>query len=124
VVVGDNPADPLDPLGEPLDALLKALREAVVNAARHSGEPEVSVYVEVAGGQVEAFVRDRGRGFVPEAVDPDRRGIADSIVGRMHRHGGSAHVRSRPGEGTEVALHLALDRRDRRPRRDPEAAGR
>jgi signal transduction histidine kinase/phage shock protein PspC (stress-responsive transcriptional regulator) len=124
VVVGDNPADPLDPLDEPLDALLKALREAVVNAARHSGEPEVSVYVEVAGGQVEAFVRDRGRGFVPEAVDPDRRGISDSIVGRMHRHGGSAHVRSRPGEGTEVALHLALDRRDRRPRRDPEAAGR
>jgi signal transduction histidine kinase len=109
VVVGDHPFD------ERLEALVAALREAAVNAARHSGEPEVSVYVELADGEVEAYVRDRGKGFDRAVVDRDRRGIADSIIGRMARHGGSAKVRSTPGEGTEVMLHMPLDR-DRKER--------
>jgi hypothetical protein len=39
-------------------------------------------------------------------VNGDRRGIAQSIVGRMERHGGRAAVHSAPGEGTEVAFEL------------------
>jgi signal transduction histidine kinase len=101
VLVGDCPIDP------GIAALVKAVREAVVNAARHSGESEVSVYVEIEGGRVEAFVRDRGRGFDPGAVDGDRQGITQSIVRRMARHGGRAEVRSAPGEGTEVSLEMA-----------------
>ena len=42
----------------------------------------------------------------PEAVPADRRGVRESIVGRMERHGGHAHGRSTPGEGTEVELTL------------------
>lgn len=52
------------------------------------------------------FVRDRGAGFDPEAIAEDRRGIAESIHGRMQRHGGTAVVRSVPGEGTEVELSV------------------
>jgi signal transduction histidine kinase len=104
VVVGDCPLD------EHVDALVAALREAVLNAARHSGAGEVSVYAEVVGdARIEAFVRDRGRGFDPEAVNGDRRGITHSIVRRMARHGGRAHVHSAPDEGTEVTFELALD---------------
>jgi signal transduction histidine kinase len=103
VVVGDCPLD------EHVDALVAAVREAVLNAARHSGADEVSVYAEVAGGRVEAFVRDRGRGFDPAAVNGDRRGITHSIVRRMARHGGRAHVNSAPGEGTEVTFELGLE---------------
>ena len=40
------------------------------------------------------------------AVPADRRGIAESIVLRMERHGGTAEIRSRPGAGTEVVLRL------------------
>jgi signal transduction histidine kinase/phage shock protein PspC (stress-responsive transcriptional regulator) len=103
VVVGDCPLD------EHVEAMVAAMREAVLNAAKHSGEPEVSVYAEVVGGRVEAFVRDRGRGFDTSrvaGVNGDRRGIAQSIVGRMARHGGRAAVHSAPGEGTEVAFEL------------------
>jgi phage shock protein PspC (stress-responsive transcriptional regulator)/signal transduction histidine kinase len=107
VVVGDLPYD------EQLDALVAALREAAVNAAKHSGEAEVSVYVEAVDGEVEAFVRDRGKGFERSTVDGDRRGIADSIIGRMARHGGSAKVRSTPGEGTEVVLRMVLAAKER-----------
>lgn len=100
VLVGDCPVDP------GVAALVQAVREAVVNAAKHSGESAVSVYVEVDRGRVEAFVRDRGRGFDPDAVDGDRRGITHSIVARMARHGGRAQVHSAPGDGTEVTIQV------------------
>jgi phage shock protein PspC (stress-responsive transcriptional regulator)/signal transduction histidine kinase len=100
VTVGDRTVD------FRVEALLRAVREAVVNAAKHSGAAEVSVYVEADGDRIEAFVRDRGSGFDPQATPADRRGIADSIVGRMRRHGGRAEVNSAPGEGTEVTFEL------------------
>ena len=91
-------------LDDRLGALLLAAREAISNAQRHSGADRVSVYCEVGASEVAVFVRDRGRGFDRAAVAPDRRGIAESIEGRMTRHGGRATVRSTPGAGTEVEL--------------------
>jgi signal transduction histidine kinase len=52
------------------------------------------------------FVRDRGKGFDPEQVSTDRHGLADSIRGRMDRHGGKVRLRTSPGEGTEVQLEM------------------
>jgi len=89
---------------EGMEPLLQAAREAIVNAAKHSGAPVISVYLEVESERVTVFVRDRGRGFDASSIDDDRRGIANSIVGRMERAGGRAAVRSRPAEGTEVEL--------------------
>ena len=100
IVVGDADLD------DRVSALVAAVGEATLNAARHSGATEVSVYVEVEEDAVSAFVRDLGTGFDPDAVAADRRGIADSIVGRLERHGGSATITSRPGGGTEVAMRL------------------
>ncbi|MGA8045532.1 MAG: PspC domain-containing protein [Dermatophilaceae bacterium] len=96
VVTGDRP---LDDGGR---ALVRALREALANAVRH-GSPPVSAYVEIGPTAVEAFVRDHGCGFDPDAVPPDRLGVRESILGRMSRHGGTADVRRRE-PGTEVIL--------------------
>lgn len=98
VCVGDLPLD--DRTG----ALAAAAGEAIVNAAKHSGTPEVAVYVEVTDAAVELFVRDRGVGFDLESVPADRWGVRHSIMERMERHGGTAEVRSVPGGGTEVRL--------------------
>jgi signal transduction histidine kinase len=98
VIVGDCE------LTEGLHALLAAGREATVNAAKWSGAPNVSLFVEVEPSQVSVFVRDRGKGFDPDAVSQDRRGIAESIRARMARHGGRATILSAPGQGTEVEL--------------------
>jgi signal transduction histidine kinase len=100
VVVGDAPVD------EELAALGAATREALVNAAKHSGEPSADLYTEVTADQVSVFVRDRGKGFDPGTVPDDRRGLRDSVHGRLARLGGSALIRSTPGEGTEVELVL------------------
>ena len=101
VVVGDCA------LEQPLPALVQASREAMVNAAKHAGVAEVSVYAEVEPGQVHVFIRDRGVGFDPAAIAADRHGLADSIRGRMQRHGGTVTLRTAPGEGTEVQLAIA-----------------
>jgi signal transduction histidine kinase len=100
VVVGDCDLD------EPLVALLAAAREAIVNAGKHSGVGEVSVYAEVETDRVEVYVRDRGAGFDVNSVPDDRHGLADSIQGRMKRNGGRVHVRTAPGSGTEVQLEM------------------
>lgn len=94
-------------LAEDIQAMVRAAREALVNAARHSGVEAVSLYAEVEGDRVSVFVRDRGRGFDPGHVDPDRHGIAGSIRDRMARHGGCATIISAPGEGAEVRLELS-----------------
>jgi len=106
VTVGDCELD------DNLEALLAAAREATVNAAKWSGASTVALFAEVEPSEVVLFVRDRGRGFDPEAVPSDRKGLAESIHARMERRGGSATVRSAPGEGTEVSLTM------------PRAAGR
>ena len=66
--------------------------EAISNAAKHSGAPLISVYVEIENGVVTAYVRDEGSGFDLAAVPADRRGIAHSISGRIQRHGGTVTI--------------------------------
>ncbi len=100
VVVGDAPVD------DALAGLGAATREALVNAAKHSGATGADLYTEVTPDRVSVFVRDRGKGFDPATVSDDRRGLRDSVHGRLTRLGGTVEIRSAPGEGTEVELVL------------------
>jgi signal transduction histidine kinase len=100
IVVGD------EPLEARLEALVPAAREAMTNAAKFAGSDHVDLYAEIGPERVEVFVRDRGRGFELDAIPEDRRGVRDSIVGRVERHGGHVAIRSAPGEGTEVELAM------------------
>jgi signal transduction histidine kinase len=97
-------------LDDTISQLVLAAREAMTNAAKFSGADEISVYAEASATQVAIFVRDRGTGFDRASVAPDRRGISESIEGRMTRAGGSANITSSPGEGTEVELTLPRER--------------
>jgi signal transduction histidine kinase/phage shock protein PspC (stress-responsive transcriptional regulator) len=100
VTVGDCDFDEL------LRPVVNATGEAVTNAAKHAGTGKVDVYAEITDAAVDVFVRDRGHGFDPESIGTDRYGVRHSIIDRMQRHGGSSEIRSTPGEGTEVRLHL------------------
>ena len=101
VTVGDCELD------DNLNAMLAAAREATVNAAKWSGASVISLFAEVEPGEVSLVVRDRGKGFDPEAVPADRKGLAESVHGRMTRRGGTATVTSALGEGTKVTLKMA-----------------
>lgn len=85
-------------------ALVAASREAMMNAAKHA-EGKISVYLECNKELVEIFIRDRGSGFDVEAIEEDRHGVRESIIGRMERAGGKAVIRSSE-TGTEVALSM------------------
>jgi signal transduction histidine kinase len=111
ITVGDCELD------DNLDAVLAAAREATVNAAKWSGAQVVSLFAEVEPAEVSLFVRDRGCGFDPAAVPGDRKGLAESVRARVTRRGGSATVRSVPGEGTEVSLHMPRRAAERQPSR-------
>ena len=101
VVVGDAPLD------ERTEALVAATREALTNAAKFAADGgPVRLYAEIENGGAHVFVDDRGPGFDPDSIPKDRRGVRESIIGRMKRFGGRAEIRSEPGDGTEVELTI------------------
>ena len=102
VVVGDVA------MNDRLGVIVDAAAEAITNAARHSGAASIAVYCEIGPDAVNLYVRDEGRGFDRAKVPNDRRGISESIIGRMERAGGAATVTSEPAEGTEVHLRLPI----------------
>ncbi|HVT63668.1 MAG TPA: PspC domain-containing protein [Mycobacteriales bacterium] len=102
VIVGDLPAT------TEVEAIVQAMREAAVNAAKHSGLRTFSIYVEVGADELTVYVRDRGKGFQVGAIPADRYGVRESLIARMERHGGQTTIRSTKRTGTEVRLSLPL----------------
>lgn len=105
VIVGDVAPDD-DLTAEAATAVLGATREALVNAAKHAQVDSVSLFAEVEPHQISVFVRDRGVGFDPDAVPEDRQGLAKSVRARIERRGGRTVVKSSPGKGTEIRIHM------------------
>jgi signal transduction histidine kinase len=105
VAVGDAP------LNEAGEAAVAAAREAMLNASKFGGGSPVDVYAEGDERHIQIFVRDRGPGFDPVSIPDDRRGVRESIIGRMERNGGRAAIRSAEGGGTEVELTLESEDR-------------
>ncbi|MBB1030191.1 histidine kinase, partial [Dietzia sp. SLG310A2-38A2] len=103
VVGGDGPG------GDAEKAVLGAVREALVNVAKHAGVDTADVFVENDGQVLSAFVRDRGCGFDPDDVGDDRHGLSQSIRHRVESRGGSVTVRSTLGRGTEIGIEMPLE---------------
>jgi signal transduction histidine kinase len=91
---------------EPVGALVAAASEATVNAAKWSGVTVISLFAEVEADVASVVVRDRGKGFDPSVLPGDRKGVTESIRGRMRRFGGTAVITSVVGEGTKVTLTM------------------
>ena len=98
VVIREDP-----PLTPQVTAAIDATREALTNAARHSGASVINLYTEVQDERVHIFVRDRGCGFDPDVVE-EGRGLQHSLRSRMEAVGGFARVVSAPGAGTEIEI--------------------
>jgi signal transduction histidine kinase len=86
------------------DQLAACVGEALRNVARHAGSGQADVTVTGGPGWAVVRVTDRGCGFDPAATPPSRRGIRESITGRMLAAGGQAAIASRPGAGTTVTV--------------------
>ncbi len=97
VVRGDAECD------ERMQALLAATREALLNAAKHSGADNIDLYADFKPDEIQIFVRDRGRGFDPDA-SASGRGIDHSLRRRAEAAGAAVELTTEPGTGTKVAI--------------------
>ncbi len=86
------------------DQLVACVGEALRNVERHAGTGRADVTVNGGAGWAVVKITDRGRGFDPATTPPSRRGIRESISGRMLAAGGRAAIASRPGAGTTVTV--------------------
>lgn len=105
------PADVVLMKKEEAVELTSAVRAALANVRRHCGAHALAwVLVEDEPEAVTVTVRDDGPGIpdgrLAEAAATGRLGVSHSIVGRLRELGGSATIRSAPGEGTEVELRV------------------
>ena len=105
------------PVDAAVGAVVLAAREAMTNAAKFAGVEEIDVYAEVTDEEVSVFVRDRGAGFDRAAVPADRRGLVESIEGRLERAGGRATDRDEPGRRHRGRAAPAAEARREAPRR-------
>jgi signal transduction histidine kinase len=97
----------LDPVTLPspvADQLAACVGEALRNVEQHAGTPKAEVTVTGGAGWAVVKITDFGCGFDPAATPPSRRGIRESITGRMLAAGGRATIASRPGAGTTVTV--------------------
>jgi len=97
VIRGDAECD------DRLRAMLTATREALLNAAKHSGAPTVDLYAEFKPDSIQVFVRDRGRGFDPDAA-ASGRGMEHSLRRRAEGVGATVNVTTSPDAGTQVEI--------------------
>jgi signal transduction histidine kinase len=86
------------------DQLVACVGEALRNVERHAGTGRAEVTVTGGAGWAVVKITDRGRGFDPAATPRSRRGLRESITGRMLAAGGRAAIASRPGAGTTVTV--------------------
>jgi signal transduction histidine kinase len=95
----------LEITSETRQALLRILREAMSNAARHSRARTVHVALDGPSPLIMA-IADDGQGFDPATAGrPDSLGL-QSMHERAVNLGGYLSVETLPGQGTTVALVL------------------
>jgi|GEM_PF-5621669 len=93
-----------------LDAMLRAVREAATNAAKHAGPCRIAVEARVAGDADPAMVVtivDDGIGPKIERPGRHRHGLS-AARRQLAEHGGDLHVAQRSPVGTTVTAKLSL----------------
>jgi len=85
-------------------AISGAVREALNNVRRHAGTDRAAVRLAGDERAVRVEVADEGRGFTAGGEPVSRRGLRESVHGRMTRIGGTATITSAEGAGTVVLL--------------------
>ncbi len=91
----------------PVSDALPVIREAVVNAAKHSGQDKIDVYSVVADGRLRTHVRDRGPGIDPVTIERILRGSERAMATRLASVGGTVTISS-DSSGTEVTVEVPV----------------
>lgn len=83
------------------------IAEALANAAKHSGSPEISVRIRAERKELRIEVEDRGQG-IEEADDEELHFGLRLMRDRAEEIGGTIQIESKPGSGTRVVAVLPV----------------
>jgi signal transduction histidine kinase len=86
--------------------VLLIFKEAVNNAARHSGCSRADIDLRVAGSRLLLSLSDNGVGF-DTSLQSDGQGLT-SMLRRAERLGGHLAIASEPGSGTRITLDMPI----------------
>lgn len=100
------PASPLD--SKQRHGFFCAFKEALNNVVRHAKASEVLIAFEVTENQLTLSVVDNGCGFDLTPTTPGGDGLVN-LRQRMKELGGGCEIKSCPGRGTTVRIHLPLN---------------
>jgi signal transduction histidine kinase len=81
------------------------VKEALHNAAKHSGAAEVRLAIRREGPNAIITVDDDGRGFAPAPDGGIRHGLTN-MRSRLQDIGGDCHLESQPGAGCRVSFTI------------------
>ena len=87
--------------------LFLAAKEALNNAARHSGATEVRVRWKLDDQELQLCIADNGKGFTAGGGAPFGNGLAN-MRKRLEEIGGQFEIDSVPGTGTSIRFKLPL----------------
>jgi signal transduction histidine kinase len=93
--------------------LFLAVKEALNNAAKHSGAAELFLRIYRVGDHLAVTVEDNGRGFDPAQSGGGRNGLAN-MTQRMREIAGVCELSSAPGGGCRVVFTVPLKHLPRR----------
>jgi len=90
-------------------AVYRIVQEALTNATRHGSPSHIWVSVDLGPDGLRCQVRDNGMGFDPQAVLERATGRGLGLIGmreRLNTLEGSLTIRSAPGHGTQLLIHI------------------
>jgi signal transduction histidine kinase len=87
-----------------LAAGINAAREAMTNAAKHSGSPNIDLYAEMGDETAHIHVRDRGTGF---SNGQQKTQVHQRLTTRVEEVGGLIAIDSSEEQGTEVSVTVS-----------------
>jgi PAS domain S-box-containing protein len=105
------------PLSDQVKILLyRAVRELLINAAKHARAQSVQIKINKVGDNIEIVIEDNGIGFDTSRLDRTRRiktpgfGLF-SISERLGQMGGKIEINSIKGKGTKITLSAPLEQK-------------
>jgi signal transduction histidine kinase len=87
--------------------LLLAVKEALNNAAKHSGAKELLLCIYKEDEHVVVVVEDQGKGFDPSLLGNEGNGL-QNMVQRLVDLGGTCHISSAVDAGCRVEFRMPL----------------
>lgn len=87
--------------------LYRVIQECLNNILKHAQAAEVILSLTVKHKKIQVNIKDDGKGFITDSMDPTGLGI-NTMKGRLELFGGGLTINSTPGTGTHLIISIPI----------------